>query len=95
MGAISVSSRAYDIFGNKQEVSGQLTMSSSYATNGDTFTAGQFGLARLDRLIPISSAGYTFQPDLTNLKIKAFTNVEVGNGTPLNGVTVDYIALGV
>ena len=95
MGAISVSSRTYDVEGSRNKVFGQFTMSSSYATNGDTYTAAAFGLAAVDRLVLMSAGGYTFQPDVSALKVKAFTNVEVSNGTVLSGVTVDYLALGV
>lgn len=96
MGAVTVSSRTYGNGGQTYQVYGALTLSSSYATNGDSFTASQFGLSRLDSLMLNPAQGYSFEPDLTNLKIKCMgATAEAGNGTPLNGISVRYSAVGV
>lgn len=96
MGAVSVSSRTYRNGGANYQVDGALALSSSYATNGDTITAAQFGLATIDHLMLNPAQGYSFEPDLTNLKIKCMgATAEAGNGTPLNGITVRYSAVGV
>lgn len=60
-------------YGNRRAVLGTLTMSSSYATNGDTVTASGYGLTALDALLFMSQpAGYTLYFDKANLKVKAY-----------------------
>lgn len=60
-------------YGNRRAVLGTLTMSSSYATNGDTVTAAGYGLVKLDAINFLSQpSGYTLYFDKTNLKVKAF-----------------------
>ena len=72
MGAITVSSRNYDLAGSRNTVFGTLALSSSYATGGDTFTAANFGLSQIDHLRVYSGGGYVFETDLTNNKVKAY-----------------------
>jgi hypothetical protein len=96
MGAITVSSRSYNTDGPKVEVDGALTLSSSYATDGDSYTAAQFGLRAVDTMLLSPTDGYAFQPDLTNLKIIARGPMaEAAPGTPLNGISVRYRVTGV
>lgn len=66
--------------GNRRGVFATITMSSSYATGGDTVTARAFGLASIDEVDILSQpAGYVLEFDKTNLKIKAF---RTGTVTP-------------
>lgn len=39
-----------DYFGSRKVVFGTLHLSTSYATGGDSYTAGQFGMERIDML---------------------------------------------
>ena len=45
-----------DYFGSRKVVFGTLNLSADYATGGDAYTAGQFGLERVDALL-ISQPG--------------------------------------
>ena len=62
--------------GTARHVIADITFSSSYSAGGDTFTPAQFGLQRVDMIIPQGDAagstttGYALMPDIPNLKIK-------------------------
>jgi hypothetical protein len=95
MGAVNVRNRTYLLVDDGQMVHGTLSLSSSYATNGDTYTSANFGLARIDRLMLGASGGYTFTPDYTNSKIKSYTTATTETGAvDLSALLVDYIAIG-
>lgn len=47
MGTVTVTVNHYDVDGRFQRRLGTITMSSSYATGGDTITAAQMGLDRV------------------------------------------------
>lgn len=64
-------------FGNGFGVVADVTMDSSYPTNGEALTAQQFGLSVLDFVLPSPAAGYIFEFDHTNSKLKAFTPTSV------------------
>ena len=48
-----------------------------YATGGVSVTPGQFGLTMLDMVLPAPAAGYIFEYDHVNRKLKAFTPTSV------------------
>lgn len=80
---------------------GSFTMSSSYATSGDTVAGGPGGLGvnSLSLLIVHrrGTTEHTFQWDGggTTVKVVAFSAAtEVANTTDLSAVTCDYIAVG-
>lgn len=62
-------------FGNGYGVVADVTLDSSYPTNGEAITAQQFGLGVLDFVLPSPAAGYIFEFDHANKKLKAFTPV--------------------
>lgn len=51
---------------------GTITFDSSYATGGEAVTAASMELTSIDDLRVDSSAGYVFEWDKTNAKIKAY-----------------------
>jgi 3D (Asp-Asp-Asp) domain-containing protein len=53
-----------------------ITLDSSYPTGGEPVTANQLGLNSLDFVLPAPAAGYLFEFDHTNSKLKAFTPVK-------------------
>jgi hypothetical protein len=83
--------------GSARTTYGSLALDSLYPSNGEPFTARQFGLTRLYQLAVYPSKGYVFEPDHTALKLKAFWGdwnavadgplVESPNNTDLSAVT--------
>ena len=74
MGAITFSLDARVSAGNKTLVIGSITMSSSYATSGDTYTPDLFGLGAVTKIVVTPRTGlYTFRADTANKKIIART----------------------
>jgi hypothetical protein len=83
--------------GAQRTTFGSLSMDSLYPSNGEPFTARQFGLARLHQLHVFPSKGYIFEPDHAALKLKVYWGdwnavadgplVEVPNNTDLSAVT--------
>lgn len=104
MGAATNTIREHSIIGNKRATFGTLTFSTSYATNGETFTVAGFGLSTLDMLDLCEGTGAGRVPewDRANNKIKLFQQsaatgalTEVVNTNNVSGVSIDYIAYGV
>lgn len=92
--------------GNKRRTIGTGNLG-TYATNGVAVTATQFGLGVLDDVQVMPTAGYIFEFDKTNLKVKAYWQtdpanagganialIEVANATNLAGFTFKFQALG-
>lgn len=92
MGNVSVTVTEWCNEGNSIKTYGTLTFSSSYALGGDSFTVRQFGLGTLRTLSLQPAQGFFFEPDVTNLKVKAFTNrpkgASFGQSLPLFATTV-------
>ena len=64
--------------GSEIKLEGRVAFDSSYPTGGESFTAAQFGLTKINRVLLQSEGGYDFETDYTNSKIKAFNG---GSGT--------------
>lgn len=60
---------------NRWLIVADITLDSSYPTGGEAITANQFGLSVLDFVLPSPAAGYIFEFDHDNMKLKAFTPV--------------------
>lgn len=60
------------VAGNKQIRRGTITFDSSYATGGEAITAALLELNIVEDLRVDPSAGYVFEWDKTNAKIKAY-----------------------
>jgi hypothetical protein len=60
------------VAGSARTTMGRLSWDGTYPTNGEPFTARQFGLTRLFQLHVFPSAGYIFEPDHAALKLKAY-----------------------
>ena len=97
MGDISFSRRSelrqIPIGGKLVIVIGTLSMSSSYATSGDSYTPVTFGLDRVLHVSHGSDGTYIFVPDIDNSKILAYDALgsEVSSTTNLS--TYNYEAL--
>lgn len=72
MGA-SVSVKKRGKFGNGLLVVADVTMDSSYPIGGEAITPQQFGMEVLDFVLPSPAAGYIFEFDHANKKLKVFT----------------------
>ena len=70
--AINVTTRARRKFGNGYMIVADIALSNSYPTGGEAVTAQQFGLNVLDFVLPSPAAGYMFEFDHANSKLKAF-----------------------
>jgi hypothetical protein len=77
----------------------------SYPTNGYALTAAQFGLSKIDMVIPLSSTGHLPVFDIANSKLKFFHGdngnasagpaIEVANlSATLNAVSVRLFVIG-
>lgn len=93
--------------GNRRQTTGTGNLG-TYATNGVAITAAQVGLGVLEQLIVSPAAGYVFEWDKTNGKIKAYDQKdpaaaggadialpEVGNAVNLAAITFRFQATGV
>lgn len=62
---------------------GTVTMTSSYATNGDTLTAAELGLDAIEGAVVGNAGGYVFEavrtPGSSDIKIKAYRQKDPGN----------------
>ncbi|MBU7006306.1 hypothetical protein [Phosphitispora fastidiosa] len=74
--AASVVVKKRNKFGNGYAVTADVTLDDSYPTGGEALTAKQFGLAVLNFILPSPAAGYIFEFDHDNSKLKAFTPVK-------------------
>lgn len=83
--------------GHQRKVAGTLHLSNSYATSGDTFTVGQFGLVQLDELMLIGDGANAAQPvlsvDRTNNKILAYGKAASASGLTQIDATTDLSAI--
>jgi len=70
--SITATNSVETVFGDKRVKMGTLAWDSSYPTGGEAITAATFGLKTIDFLLALPSAGYVFEWDSTNSKIKAF-----------------------
>jgi hypothetical protein len=75
--AASVAILKREKLGNMINVVADVTFDASYPTGGEALTAQQFGLSVLNFVLPSPAAGYVFEFDHANKKIKAFTPVKV------------------
>lgn len=100
MGAVSIEVKGtFEIGGSKRIYWGKGTLSSSYATNGDTVDApGDLGW---EFALVSAAAGYQLKFDQPTQKLKAFRQtaatgalVEVPNTTDLSTVVADFLAIG-
>ena len=92
MGTATWTSKKIGSLGNLRMRIGDVTMSSSYATNGDTLTAGAVEMNEIlvAEFPETFTGGYELAYDRTNSKVKAYvitTGVEAANTTNLSGVT--------
>ena len=99
MGAVSIEVRdTFEIGRSKRLYWGKATLSSSYATNGDTVDAtGDLGY----EFAQLTGEGYVLKFDQPTQKVKAFRQtaatgalVEVPNTTNLSAVVADFLAIG-
>ena len=69
MGNVTSSLDPVTVFGNKVARLGVLTLSSSYASNGDAITWNTLFGMYVEHVFPTISGGYHFEADLTNNKL--------------------------
>lgn len=62
-----------------------ITLDSSYPTGGEALTPNQFGLNTFSFVLPAPAAGYAFEFDHANKKMKAFVPVSVTAGDTASG----------
>lgn len=79
------------VSGGRRETFGTLAFDSSYLAGGEAWTAPNFGLYTVDRLMVSPTNGYYFEVDQTNKTIKAFkaqsTGILTVNLTAVGNVT--------
>lgn len=104
MGAVTVgaASLRHDK-GTTEEIHTTITMSSSYATGGDTYSIGDFGArvpATVHSLQVMPAGGYVFEWDSANGKILAYEAAadgnpldEVGPATNLGAIVAKAVAV--
>lgn len=86
--------------GARKESSGLLAGSASYATSGDSYTADQFGMSRVDslQLTPHGGgASHRAEWDKANLKVLVYvesSDAEVTNATDISAEKWEFTAIG-
>lgn len=96
--------RTYNLGGDLNIKSLTVTMSSSYATGGDTFSLRKYFQSAVFGAIATPASGYVFEVDVANEKIKAYYGnyeatsdgplKEVAESTDLGDVTTQVLAWG-
>ena len=71
--AVVASLKARRKLGNAYMNIVDITLCASYPTNGEAITAKQLGLNAIDFVLPSPAAGYVFEFDHADKKLKAFT----------------------
>ena len=106
MGSVTVTRDHLTYFGDRIIVYGVLSPSSSYATGGESYTAGDFALNVVTRLYVFPSGGYVCEVDHSNLKVKILGHradstssgviqlEEVSSGADLSSESFPFIAVG-
>jgi len=104
MGNVTVtmdgSTTGLKILGTKRVRTGTITMSSSYATGGDSIPAAnqKFGLQYIEKLLIYPLLGYCLQPDSQTAptKILSYTSggTQTTSTTNLSTVVAQFIAMG-
>lgn len=107
--AVTVAIDKKTVWGDTRVTIARITFDSSYPTGGESLTAANLGLTTLYAVMPMSKDGYTFQYDLGNSKLLAYSIpdtttgdftgylplYQVANTTDLSGVdSVTVIAVG-
>ena len=95
--ALTISNREPSLFGNKSVQMFDMAFDSSYAFGGESLTPANMGLETVDRVVIEPKAGYTFEYDATNEKVKAFCMAppivyEEVHTIASNQITLDYPA---
>ena len=95
--ALTVDNAVKTVFGNKRVRVHDVDFDSSYPTGGESLTASDLGLNKVEFLIAESKSGYTFEYDYTNSKLLAYyvdnnaaadsAQIQVPNTTDLSSVT--------
>lgn len=71
--ALTVTVNLKEHWGRKRVVFATLAFDSSYPTGGESLTAANLGLQKIDQLFAVGGgAGYHFDYDLTNSKLLAY-----------------------
>lgn len=94
--ALTVSNIETENAGSEKKVMANIAFDSSYAIGGESLTAANLGLSKINRLKVSDQSGYTFEYDYTNSKLKVLGNGEGGstitvtddNTAASNGVAV-------
>jgi len=88
------------LWGNKKVRTGTITMSSSYATSGDSILAAyqKFGLASVEKVHIFPANGYALQVDSQTAPTKVLSYTSGGTqttaATNLSAVVAQFIAVG-
>ena len=103
--AVSVSIKKRFKVSNGFGVIADITLDDEYPTNGEAIDTDSFGLKAVDMVIPSPAAGYVFEFDYANSKLKAYycdysastdgAMIEAADKTSLENVVVRVMALGV
>lgn len=92
--------------GKQHQVSGRLTLTSTYATGGFAVTPSTFGLARLDSLtlgmawLTTTALGTAWDSANSKIKLEQSTTgapstfLEVANATDVSNYVIDVVAKG-
>lgn len=106
MGSVTVTIDEATVFGNRRVTYGTLAPSGSYASGGESYTAGIFRLGTLEKLFVFPAGGYVVEVDLTNSKVKILGQnptstssgvialEEVAAALDLSGNSFPFIAIG-
>lgn len=90
---------------NAYYIVADVTLDTSYPTGGEVVSHGELGLTSIDFVLPSPAAGYIFEFDHANNKLKAFYGdynatedgalIQVPDKTDMSTVKVRLIAIGI
>jgi hypothetical protein len=94
---LTISNLTYDVWGRKRAAIFDIAFDNSYPYGGEALTPDTVGLSVAEQVIVSGKAGYGFEYDITNKKIKAFINAppiiyEEKHTAVANLITLDYPA---
>lgn len=96
--SLTVSNTSLNVVGNRRQTTGRLAFDSSYAFGGESLTPASLGHSSAPDMVQIEQkAGYSFEYDYTNSKVKVFQNapvvvIEEKHTAVANLITLDYPA---
>lgn len=93
--ALTISVQNRSVFGTKRIVVADVDFDSSYPTGGESLTAADLGLKKIDLLLASPEEGISFEYDYTNSKLLAYVPGAAISSTAGSNTIDDFVMDGV